>query len=322
MRTEWAPSVYRRLHGIFCVYKPADMSIKNMIAAIQFNLAKDLNALPCYKAERKQTTIKADTNIILPATTVKPVGLTDLSDHRLVLGPRYIQSDFRIKFVSGLGRHSSGVQVLGIGYGTKTLKILDDSKFLRVYQIRGKFGMATDDFSCRGRLLQKSTYHHITKAKVDKACSAIEAQHQRHLFMHAQIDSQSQEAYELASQGLIRPMENSSVPILYGVRCIDFNLPEFTLEVHSLNENMSYLMLLLHDLGIVLKSTAMCTQIRRIRHGHFELEHVLLRKFWTLENILDNIRVCKKLTTADKLVTPELLVDQTDSEELKQLTPS
>lgn len=49
------------------------------------------------------------------------------------------------------------------------------------------------------------------------------------IFRHAQIDSQSQEAYELACKGLIRPLENSAVPILYGVRCIDFNLPNFTL---------------------------------------------------------------------------------------------
>lgn len=78
-------------------------------------------------------------------------------------------------------------------------------------------------------------------------------------------------------------------------------------------------MLLLHDLGILLKSSAVCTQVRRIRYGHFTLEHALLRKFWTLENILENIQFCKPLTQTDKIITPELLVDQTDTN-LKQLS--
>lgn len=317
MKIEWAPSVYRCLHGVFCVYKPSSMSMKSMVEAIQYNLAKDLNVLPCYTHERKQTKIIPSTNTT--AADIVPVGLTDLSDHRLVLGSRYIQSDFNINFLCGLSRQSSGVQVLGIGHGKKILKILDNSRFLRVYHLKGKFGMATDNFSCHGRLLQRSTYHHITKAKLDKACSAVQGQHQKNLFMHTQIDSQSQEAYELACKGLIRPLENSAVPILYGVRCIDFNLPNFTLEVHTLYEKASYLMLLLHDLGILLKSSAVCTQVRRIRYGHFTLEHALLRKFWTLENILENIQFCKPLTQADKIITPELLVDQADTN-LKQLS--
>ena len=78
-------------------------------------------------------------------------------------------------------------------------------------------------------------------------------------------------------------------------------------------------MLLLHDLGILLKSTAVCTQVRRIRFGHFTLDHALLRKFWTLENILENIKFCKRLTEADKIISPELLVDQRDTD-LKQLS--
>ncbi|CAE1287847.1 TRUB2 [Acanthosepion pharaonis] len=222
--------------GSFCI---SFMSMKSMVEAIQYNLAKDLNVLPCYTHERKQTKIIPSTNTT--AADIVPVGLTDLSDHRLVLGSRYIQSDFNINFLCGLSRQSSGVQVLGIGHGKKILKILDNSRFLRVYHLKGKFGMATDNFSCHGRLLQRSTYHHITKAKLDKACSAVQGQHQKNLFMHTQIDSQSQEAYELACKGLIRPLENSAVPILYGVRCIDFNLPNFTLEVHTLYEKASYL---------------------------------------------------------------------------------
>lgn len=48
------------------------------------------------------------------------------------------------------------------------------------------------------------------------------------------IDIKSQTAYDLASQGPIRPSHDSP-PILYGIRCIDFQLPEFTIGIVDLH---------------------------------------------------------------------------------------
>lgn len=42
------------------------------------------------------------------------------------------------------------------------------------------------------------------------------------------VDIQSQAAYELAVQGLIRPA-NSNIPMIYTIKCTDFSPPEFTL---------------------------------------------------------------------------------------------
>lgn len=42
------------------------------------------------------------------------------------------------------------------------------------------------------------------------------------------VHIQSQAAYELAVQGLIRPA-NKNIPMIYTIRCIDFNSPDFTL---------------------------------------------------------------------------------------------
>lgn len=38
----------------------------------------------------------------------------------------------------------------------------------------------------------------------------------------------SQTMYELASQGPIRPA-NSKIPVLYGIKCVHFQSPNFTL---------------------------------------------------------------------------------------------
>lgn len=39
---------------------------------------------------------------------------------------------------------------------------------------------------------------------------------------------QSQAAYELAAQGLLRP-KDSKIPVIYGIKCVDFSPPEFTI---------------------------------------------------------------------------------------------
>lgn len=42
------------------------------------------------------------------------------------------------------------------------------------------------------------------------------------------VDLQSDTAYELAKQGLIRPA-NSKIPIIYGIKCVEFDAPNFTI---------------------------------------------------------------------------------------------
>ena len=65
-------------------------------------------------------------------------------------------------------------------------------------------------------------------------------------------------------------------------------------EVHAINEHCAYLTQMVHKLGLEMKTTAMCTQVRRIRYGHFTLMHALLRKHWDAQSIIDNIRYCRR----------------------------
>ena len=67
----------------------------------------------------------------------------------------------------------------------------------------------------------------------------------------------------------------------------------FIAEVHCINETEGFLAELVHDIGIDLRSTAVCTQLRQTQFGPFVLQHALLRKHWTLENILNNLTLCQ-----------------------------
>ena len=57
------------------------------------------------------------------------------------------------------------------------------------------------------------------------------------------MDLQSQEAYEMAKTGLIRPKNTESGPVIYGMKCIEFNPPDFSLgesPIKSLDIVMKY----------------------------------------------------------------------------------
>lgn len=70
-----------------------------------------------------------------------------------------------------------------------------------------------------------------------------------------------------------------------------------------MNESEAYLGILIHEIGIDLRSVAHCTQIRCIRQAHFCLDDALVRRHWDVENILTNITRCRKLI----LKHPEML---------------
>lgn len=49
------------------------------------------------------------------------------------------------------------------------------------------------------------------------------------------VNPDSQEAYEMAASGIIRPAKRDTHPILYSIKCIDFQPPDFTLGKFSLD---------------------------------------------------------------------------------------
>ncbi|VDI73592.1 Hypothetical predicted protein [Mytilus galloprovincialis] len=344
MRFKWAPQAARLLNGVFCVYKPEGMPEKVLRQKIQANLARDLNALPCYKYERvkkksteyqtkeysddlnesfqlQPSTEEGHSSYFTPTVTTLPSVCEDISEHRLVLGDRYLLEDFRISYVAGLHHKSSGIVVCGIGSATRNkVPLLKSAQFLRVYHVKGRFGYCTHDFSPDGPLIERTTFHHINKVLVDKVCASIQANHQKQLFEYAGVHPQSNEAYQMACRGLVRPDTSDTPPMIYGVKCIHFDLPDITLEIHAINEESVYLSKIIHDLGLRLKSSAVCPQVRRIRHGHFTVESALLRKDWKLESILDNIKLCEEYTKPDKLVS-DFNIEQS-SDDVKLLPQS
>lgn len=58
-------------------------------------------------------------------------------------------------------------------------------------------------------------------------------------------------------------------------------------------------MKMIHEIGLEVRSTAVCTAVRRVRYGHFCLPHALLAKHCDARSIAENIDFCRPLV--DKL---------------------
>ncbi|XP_025215237.1 mitochondrial mRNA pseudouridine synthase TRUB2 isoform X6 [Theropithecus gelada] len=206
--------------------------------------------------------------------------------------------------------------VLGVGHGCRLLTDMYNAHLTKDYTVRGLLGKATDDFCEDGRLVEKTTYDHVTREKLDRILAMIQGSHQKALVMYSNLDLKTQEAYEMAVRGLIRPM-NKSPMLITGIRCLHFAPPEFLLEVQCMHETQKELRKLVHEIGLELKTTAVCSQVRRTRDGFFTLDSALLRTQWDLHNIQDAIRAAAPQVAAEleKSLGPQLDTKELPSRE-------
>ncbi|XP_072488668.1 pseudouridylate synthase TRUB2, mitochondrial isoform X2 [Notamacropus eugenii] len=215
------------LHGLFAVYKPPGLNWKHVRDTVELQLLKGLNS------QRQHTPREHIRFLLGPAEgsegkelTLTATSVPVLSEHPLVRGPKY--RSVKVGVGHRLDFKSSGVFVLGVGHGNKLLTDIYNAHLTKDYTVRGLLGKATDDFSDEGRLIEKTTYDHVTPEKLSRILAVIQGSHQKALVMYSNLDLKTQEAYEMAVKGLIRPMDKSPM-LITGIRCLQFAPPEFIL---------------------------------------------------------------------------------------------
>jgi hypothetical protein len=301
-----ASLIWDSLRSVICVYKPANVTCQRVRETIITAVCTGLNEMEC-RPPIDYVSIEGDPSKKL-SVTVKP----NLADHPSVVGPRYQNQDCACSWSNYLGFNSSGVLLLGLRKGTKTAKLIRENRPTRSYRVSGRLGEATENGFKNEKVVERSTWTHIRPHHLNNLLSVMQASHQKEMFKYilncsientffvvlfvrsCGVDIQSESAYELASQGPIRPA-NSKVPVLYGIKCVAFEPPDFTIELQCVNEYETYLRCLIHEIGVKLHSTAHCTGIQCIRHSYFTLDNALLRKHWTLQHIVTNMEECIRI---------------------------
>uniref|UniRef100_A0A8C3C8I2 TruB pseudouridine synthase family member 2 n=1 Tax=Cairina moschata TaxID=8855 RepID=A0A8C3C8I2_CAIMO len=275
--------------GLFAVYKPPGVSWCRVRDAVRARLLRELNEAPEPPPRQRIRFLPAAPGAGGEPGLV-PTWVPVLAEHPLVRGPRFTQ--LKVGAGDRLDVKASGVFVLGVGHGNKLLTDRYHCHLTKVYTVGGLFGKVTEDFSDTGKLVEKATFDHITREKLERILAVIQGTNHKALLLHSNIDMKTQEAYELAVNGLIRPM-GKSPPIITAIRCLQFALPEFQLEIYCVHETQQYLRKIVHEIGLELKSCAVCTQVRRIRDGVFTLDDALLRTQWNLQSIRNAISDCQ-----------------------------
>lgn len=217
------------------------------------------------------------------------------ADNPLVVGQRYQPQDIALKLVNNCGWFASGVLVAFIGKMAKTASDFKNQQHIRVYEIKGRFGFATTDQTSEGRIVEKSTFKHITEEKIAGLISKMQSSYQVQMYRTMGIDIKSEEAFQAAAKGPVKPSNNRTPPILFGIRLTDFRSPDFTIEIECINEFDKFLFSLVHDIGLKLRSNAMCTALRLKQYGPFGVEHSLLYKHWKVEHMIENIKTCRQV---------------------------
>ncbi len=79
---------------------------------------------------------------------------------------------------------------------------------------------------------------------------------------------------------------------------MSFNIsfPHFKSEVQCVNETQKYLCKLIHEVGLELRTSAVCSGVRRTRDGPFKVENALTRQHWTAGSVIQAIAHFSKTT--------------------------
>nr|XP_040142328.1 mitochondrial mRNA pseudouridine synthase TRUB2 isoform X4 [Ictidomys tridecemlineatus] len=172
-----------RLNGLFAAYKPPGLKWLHLRDTVEQQLLKGLNAAePSVPEQRVRFLLGPmegnEEELALTATSVPT-----LTKHRLVCGPAF--TSLKIGVGHRLDIQSSGVLVLGVGRGRRLLTDMYDAHLTKDYTVRGLLGKATDDFHEDGRLVEKTTYDHVTREKLDRILAVIQGSHQKALVIGA-----------------------------------------------------------------------------------------------------------------------------------------
>ncbi|XP_055342603.1 pseudouridylate synthase TRUB2, mitochondrial-like [Paramacrobiotus metropolitanus] len=305
---------FKLLNGVFCIYKPSDLHHRILRWALRTNLCRDLNELPRASAQSLVKIEPPDENSSEYRVTTVP----DIRDHPLLLGPAFEKTDFNIRIAHFGVTEMAGVTVCGVGArGVGALRSMSHRNPVCTYHIQGKFGLRTTNYLQTGRVLERTTFSHVTRGRLERFLTFYQGQFQRHIQSSYGVDPRSQTAYELRARGLVRPRDDS-LQLIYRLKLVDFQPPYFTVEVHCINETDTFLMKMINDIAEDCKCSAVVTRLRRIRCGNFTLEHALVRSDWTAAGIITNIQECAVAADREMALLDEPFLQRIPAETLEE----
>ncbi|KAI1113695.1 pseudouridine synthase [Nemania sp. NC0429] len=120
---------------------------------------------------------------------------------------RFGKDDIRVKMGHGgtLDPLATGVLILGVGKGTKSLQSFIDCT--KTYETVVLFGASTDTYDRVGKILKKTEYDHITRTLVEEALKSFRGKYQQMPPLYSALKMEGKPLYEYAREGKPIPRE-------------------------------------------------------------------------------------------------------------------
>ncbi|KAI0011216.1 trub family pseudouridylate synthase-containing protein [Xylariaceae sp. FL0662B] len=174
------------LDGVFGINKPMGMSSAQVIRDCQHHFNPSTFFRPTIEQEMANRSQESKTK-----------------RKRRGFGKR----DIRVKIGHGgtLDPLATGVLILGIGQGTKSLQsFLDCTK---TYETVVLFGASTDTYDRVGKVLKKTCYDHITRPMIEEALNSFRGKFQQMPPLYSALKMEGKPLYEYAREGKPIPRE-------------------------------------------------------------------------------------------------------------------
>uniref|UniRef100_A0A0N5AM95 TruB_N domain-containing protein n=1 Tax=Syphacia muris TaxID=451379 RepID=A0A0N5AM95_9BILA len=284
--------LWSSLSGVICVHKPRNVSLGRVRNCIKVAICKGVNEcfpqdnlpfidFPIVEAHPKTQTL----------LTVGQRKQVDYSLHPLVVGDAAVEEDLQIEALNYFEPSCSGVCLIGINDGCNSLEEITGRAWLNEYKVMGQLGRETVDNEIRGKVTRTCDYSIKLLKKLEMRYKSIALE-------LANVEPNSQEAFELGRKGFPRPKILGS-PIVFNVRLTLFKSPTFLLTLQCISETDAFIRDLVREIGISLGSTASCRRILRTHLGPFGSDHSLLDKHLSLQAILTNMTLCRRILEND-----------------------
>ena len=298
---------WKYLKGLVSLYKPPGYPAHVLLKMMRCRLAADLNCM-------QRTPCQTDLHLLTDGDGAEVVtkshsevmeggggGVQDYSSHPAVLGPGYHWEDIRLKVVNPIGEKSSGVLLVGINSsGMREAQALRSAKLMRTYHIRGEFGRATSTGWVGGRTLKCEGWTGAVSrpGMIQQMLANISSANQARAWTVSQVGPETQEGYEMAVKGPVRP-KMASETIVYNLKLKELTAPFFMLELHCIDSqsdlDQQYLVDLVAEVGLKCKTVCHVHSVRCGALGPWTADTTLLPKELTLQNILNNISQNRRL---------------------------
>ena len=225
----------------------------------------------------------------------------DYSSHPAVLGPGYDWEDIKTRIVNPIGEKSSGVLLVGLNSsGVREAKALGAAKLMRTYHIRGEFGRATSTGWAAGKTVKCEGWTGAASRPwmIQQMLANISSANQARAWTVSQVGVETQEGYEMAVRGPVRPKLPSET-LVYNVKLMELKAPLFLLELHCIDSQadreQQHLVDLVEEVGLKCKTVCHVHSVRCAALGPWTADTTLLAKELTLQNILNNISQNRRL---------------------------